>query len=67
MTSSFCIPIFYDEKDIFFFFSFGVLEGLVELYGYEKSRLVSQSPVVFSQRLHVLFWFFPRFKEALAV
>ena len=31
-TSYFCIPVPYDEKDIFFFFLVLVLEGLVSLH-----------------------------------
>ena len=31
LTSNFCIPVPYDEKDIFFFFLVLVLEGLVGL------------------------------------
>ena len=31
LTSYFCIPITYDEKDVFFFFML-VLEGLIGLH-----------------------------------
>ena len=32
MTSYFCIPVPYDEKDIFFFFFLLVLEGIIGLH-----------------------------------
>ena len=32
LTSYFCIPIPYDEKDVFFFFFMLVLEGLIGLH-----------------------------------